>query len=199
MYEYINGKIITKNPTEVIVDVNGIGYLINIPLSTYENIGQPGEMAKLLTHFKVREDDQSLYGFFTAKERGLFRLLLDVSGIGARTAISILSGASVDEFKQRIMNNDVKALTLIPGIGKKTAQRIIVELGEKLPKLESGPVFTKQTGAGGKSDVVDEAIRALESLGYNKAVAEKSVSKAVAELGENATLEQYIKAALNLI
>lgn len=199
MYEYISGKIITKNPTEVIVDVTGIGYLINIPLSTYENIGQPGDSVKLLTHFKVREDDQSLYGFSSDAERGLFRLLIDVSGIGARTAISILSGASVNEFKQRIMNNDVKALTLIPGIGKKTAQRIIVELGEKMPKLDSGDSSQKSSGFPRKNEVVDEAIRALVSLGYNKAVAEKSVSKALAELGDKATLEQYIKTALNLI
>lgn len=199
MYEYISGKLMTKNPTEIVVDVGGIGYLIAIPLSTYENIAQPGESVKLLTHFKVREDDQSLYGFSTESERELFRLLIDVSGIGARTAISILSGASVNEFKQRIMNNDVKALTLIPGIGKKTAQRIIVELGEKLPKLSSGDTAPSISGFGGHNEVMDEAIRALVSLGYNKAAAEKSVTKALAELGDKATLEQYIKTALNLI
>jgi Holliday junction DNA helicase RuvA len=199
MYEYIIGKIISKDPTRVIVDVQGIGYLINIPLSTYEAIGQPDDKVKLLIHFKVREDDQSLYGFAKESERGLFRLLIDVSGIGARTAISILSGASVNEFKQRIMNQDVKALTLIPGIGKKTAQRIIVELSEKLPKLDVGDSGDKPAKINTKSQVADEAIRALVSLGYNKVTAEKSVNKAVVNLGDNATLEQYIKTALNMI
>lgn len=199
MYEYISGKIIAKGPTSVVIDVHGIGYQIYIPVSTYEALGQPGERAKLLTHFKVREDDQSLYGFATDPERGLFRLLLDVSGIGARTAISILSGASVSEFKQRIINGDVKALTLIPGIGKKTAQRIIVELSEKLPKMEAGIETTQTTAGLAKSQVVDEAVRALVSLGYNKITAEKSVTKAVANLGDKATLEQYIKTALNMI
>lgn len=199
MYEYISGKLITKNPTSVIVDVGGIGYFINIPLSTYENIGQPDEHVKLLIYFKVREDDQSLYGFAVKAERNLFKLLIDVSGIGARTAISILSGASVNEFKQRIINQDVKALTLIPGIGKKTAQRIIVELSEKMPKLESGDSSTKSIKIHAKSQVADEAIRALVSLGYNKFAAEKSVTKAVEKLGEDTTLEQYIKTALNMI
>jgi len=199
MYEYISGKIITKEPTTAIVDVQGIGYKIFIPLSTYENIGQPGDSVKLLTHFKVREDDQSLYGFASDPERDLFRLLIDVSGIGARTGISILSGASVNEFKQRIINEDVKALTLIPGIGKKTAQRIIVELAEKLPKLNTGDAMAPTALISTKTQVVDEAIRALVSLGYNKITAEKSVTKAVANLGNAATLEQYIKTALNMI
>lgn len=199
MYEYISGKLITKEPTSAIVDVHGIGYKIFIPLSTYENIGQPGEPVKLLTHFKVREDDQSLYGFYSNSERDMFLLLNDVSGIGARTAISILSGASVSEFKQRIINQDVKALTLIPGIGKKTAQRIIVELAEKLPKLDDSDATTPTAAVSTKSEVVDEAIRALVSLGYNKAQAEKSVTKAVVNLGNSATLEQYIKTALNMI
>ncbi|MBN2279026.1 MAG: Holliday junction branch migration protein RuvA [Candidatus Marinimicrobia bacterium] len=199
MYEYISGKIIKKEPTSAIIDVHGIGYRIYIPLSTYETLGQPGENVKLLTHFKVREDDQSLYGFASESERDLFRLLIDVSGIGARTAISILSGASVNEFKQRILNQDVKALTLIPGIGKKTAQRIIVELAEKLPKMETGGSASSTTTISMKSQVLDEAVRALVSLGYNKLSAEKSVTKAAEKLGNAATLEQYIKAALNMI
>ncbi|MFP4547338.1 MAG: Holliday junction branch migration protein RuvA [Fidelibacterota bacterium] len=199
MYEYISGKLIAKEPTAVIIDVNGVGYRIYIPVSTYENIGQPGERVKLLTHFKVREDDQSLYGFSTKKERELFELLIDVSGIGAKMGISILSGASVDEFKQRIISQDVKALTLIPGIGKKTAQRIIVELSEKLPKLKTGDESPQSALAGAKSQVVDEAVRALVSLGYNKGAADQSVLKAVAKLGDTATLEQIIKTALNMI
>ena len=126
-------------------------------------------------------------------------MLIDVSGIGARTGISILSGASVNEFKQRIINQDVKALTLIPGIGKKTAQRIIVELAEKLTKLDTGEAMEASAAITTKTQVVDEAIRALVSLGYNKPTAEKSVTKAVANLGNAATLEQYIKTALNMI
>ncbi len=199
MYEYISGKIISKEPTSVIIDVHGMGYNVHIPLSTYENLPAPGEKIKLLTHFKVREDDQSLYGFTTQSEREMFELLINVSGIGAKMGISILSGASVAEFKQRIVNQDIKALTLIPGIGKKTAQRIIVELSEKLPKLETGTQPTSTPAGSPKREVMDEAIRALVSLGYNKGAAEKSVTKAVANLGDDATLEQYIKTALNKI
>ena len=199
MYEYISGKIISKEPTSVIVDVNGIGYIIHIPISTYENIGQQEEHVKLLIHFKVREDGQSLFGFASVAERDLFRLLIDVSGIGTRTAISILSGASVNEFKHKIINQDVKALTLIPGIGKKTAQRIIVELSEKLPKLSTPDKEGEKVTSQMFNQVADEAIRALVSLGYNKITSEKSVANAFAKLGEKATLEQYIKTALNII
>ena len=195
MFAYISGKLFQKEPTSVIIDVNGIGYQINIPLSTYSALPATGQNAKLLTYYHVREDIQALYGFATPEEKELFLLLISVSGIGPKMAMTILSGTSPEQFRHRILDGDVESLTLIPGIGLKTARRIIVELGEKIgqtSEVVSGELATVTLGATG-----EEALRALISLGYRRAEALNALRKAVKELGDSAPVEKYIKAALN--
>ncbi|HPI26982.1 MAG TPA: Holliday junction branch migration protein RuvA [Candidatus Marinimicrobia bacterium] len=195
MFAYISGKLFQKEPTSVIIDVNGIGYQINIPLSTYSALPATGQNAKLLTYYHVREDIQALYGFATPEEKELFLLLISVSGIGPKIAMTILSGTSPEQFRRRILDGDVESLTLIPGIGLKTARRIIVELGEKIgqtSEVVSGELATVTLGATG-----EEALRALISLGYRRAEALNALRKAVKELGDSAPVEKYIKAALN--
>ncbi|HQQ85370.1 MAG TPA: Holliday junction branch migration protein RuvA [Candidatus Marinimicrobia bacterium] len=195
MFAYISGKLFQKEPTSVIIDVNGIGYQINIPLSTYSALPATGQNAKLLTYYHVREDIQALYGFATPEEKELFLLLISVSGIGPKIAMTILSGTSPEQFRRRILDGDVESLTLIPGIGLKTARRIIVELGEKMgqtSEVVSGELATVTLGATG-----EEALRALISLGYRRAEALNALRKAVKELGDSAPVEKYIKAALN--
>jgi len=195
MFAYLSGKLVQKEPTAVVIDVNGIGYLVNIPLSTYSALPGPNLPAKLLIYYHVREDIQALYGFATLAEKELFLLLINISGIGPKMAITILSGASPEQFRKRIITGDVKALTLIPGIGLKTAKRIIVELGEKMGKVddalpaESGPITNQVHG--------DEVLKALVSLGYRRADALSAFRKAIQELGNDATVEQYLKSALN--
>ena len=195
MFAYISGKLFQKEPTSVIIDVNGIGYQINIPLSTYSALPATGQNTKLLTYYHVREDIQALYGFATPEEKELFLLLISVSGIGPKMAMTILSGTSPEQFRHRILDCDVESLTLIPGIGLKTARRIIIELGEKIgqtSEVVSGELATVTLGATG-----EEALRALISLGYRRAEALNALRKAVKELGDSAPVEKYIKAALN--
>ncbi|MDD5229984.1 MAG: Holliday junction branch migration protein RuvA [Candidatus Marinimicrobia bacterium] len=194
MFAYINGKIVKKEPTGVIIDVGGIGYQIHIPLSTYSALPALGQSAKLLIYYHVREDIQALYGFASHEEKDLFMLLINISGIGPKMAITILSGATPDQFRRRILEGDVKALTLIPGIGLKTAKRIIVELSEKMGRTDEAlpddlaPVAVATH---------EEVLKALTSLGYRRSEALSALRKAIQELGESAPVEKYIKTALN--
>jgi Holliday junction DNA helicase RuvA len=195
MFAYISGKLTQKEPTAVVIDANGVGYLINIPLSTYSALPAPGQPAKLLIYFHVREDIQALYGFATREEKELFLLLINITGIGPKMAITILSGANPDQFRKRILEGDVKALTLIPGIGLKTAKRIIVELGEKLGRTDL--LVTEDSMPMTNEAQSNEALKALMSLGYRRSEALAALRKAVQELGDSASVEKYIKAALN--
>ncbi|PIS27413.1 MAG: Holliday junction branch migration protein RuvA [Candidatus Marinimicrobia bacterium CG08_land_8_20_14_0_20_45_22] len=195
MFAYLKGILEHKEPTMVILDVNGVGYQLTIPLSTYEFLPAPHQMAKLLTYFHVREDVQALYGFATDDERNLFLMLIGISGIGPKMAITILSGASPEQFKRRIISGDVKALTLIPGIGLKTAKRIIIELrGKLVGKDETVPEETDEFYTGQDRD---EALKALLSLGYRRSEALNALKKAHQQIGETGTVEQYVKVALN--
>ncbi|MDD5766265.1 MAG: Holliday junction branch migration protein RuvA [Candidatus Marinimicrobia bacterium] len=189
------GSLILRQPYSFSNYINGVGYQLTIPLSTYESLPAPHQMAKLLTYFHVREDIQALYGFATEDERNLFLMLIGISGIGPKMAVTILSGASPEQFKRRIISGDVKALTLIPGIGLKTAKRIIIELREKLVgKDETVPEEMDEFSAGLDRD---EALKALLSLGYRRNEALNALKKAHQQIGENGTVEQYVKIALN--
>ena len=132
MYSYLQGKVVEKTATSVVLDVGGIGYLLQISLSTYEALPLLGQEIRLLTHFVVREDAHALYGFYSAEERELFKLLLTVSGIGPKIALTLLSGIPFPQLRQAIVGGELETLKKIPGIGKKTAERMIVELREKL-------------------------------------------------------------------
>ena len=190
MIAQIKGKLIDKTPTYVVIDCGGIGYEVKISLNTFSQIGE-GETCLLYTHFVVREDAQLLYGFKETSERELFRLLISVSGVGSSTAMMILSSLSPSETKQAILNNDVNTLKSVKGIGAKSAERIIIDLRDKIGKVESGATISLQSN----NTVKDEALSALVMLGFGKTPAEKALDKIV-KTGDDFTVEELIKRAL---
>jgi holliday junction DNA helicase RuvA len=190
----IRGTIIVKHPPHLLVDVAGIGYEIDAPMSTFYDLPEVGKEVVLHTHLAIKEDAHSLYGFAKESERALFRSLLKVSGIGAKTALAILSGASVDEFARLVQTGDLSALTRIPGIGKKTAERIVVEMRDRVEGLSSGATSSiARYGAPVPTDPISEATVALNALGY-KPIEVSRLVKTVAEPGMSA--EDIIRKAL---
>ena len=190
----ITGTLLEKNPPQIIVDVGGIGYEIDVPMSTFYNLPANGEKVALVTHLVVREDAHLLFGFLTDAERALFRQLLKISGIGARTALAILSGLSVGELAQTVALQEVGRLVKIPGIGKKTAERLLLELKDKLP---AGSLTAAKVGAGGTAvpDAASDILNALLALGYN----EREAHGAMRTLPENASVADGIRQALKLL
>lgn len=196
MIAYLKGSIAEKNPTRTVLDVHGVGYEVLIPVSSYEKLGAIGDTAQLLTYLHVREDIMQLYGFSTPEEREIFLLLISVSGIGPKSALGILSSVALPDFKKAIAQEDYNLLTAVPGIGKKTAQRLVVELKEKVAKISSVD-DSHPPAVLGASETADEAMMALMSLGYAKAVAEKSITRALRENpGKEFSLQELIKTAL---
>lgn len=197
MYHYLNGKVAEKMPAAVILDVNGVGYEVRISINTFSALPGLGQPAKLLTHFIVREDAQLLYGFATEEERDLFKLLLSVSGIGPKMAITLLSGMTISELKAAIREGSLVVLSSVSGIGKKTAERVIVELKDKLPReaeKASKDILHDMSVA---DATVDDAVQALVALGYVKQKAKEAVQKVLkAALGKKLTVEEIIRAAL---
>lgn len=196
MIALLRGTLLAKTPTELLVDVNGVGYAVSIPVTTFEKIGDLHTSVTLHTFLHVREDALHLYGFATEDERNLFRLLISVSGIGPKMAQTILSGVAAPELRNVISAGNHLALTKIPGVGKKIAERLIVELRERIGKLEMLPplpLASSQTQAAHRS----EALLALTSLGFNRGVAEKALRDAIIEApDETHSLEGLIKEAL---
>ena len=190
------GNLEEKASNFVVIDVSGIGYKIFMSDSAIQKIGEIGEIVKVHTHYYVREDNISLYGFLSNDELKMFELLLQVSGIGAKSAIIMLSNITPSNFVLAVITNDVSKLTKIPGIGAKTAQRIILELKDKL-KTESAASKTEETRSVlEKSEVIDEAISALQILGYNK----KEIEKALEKIDKtNITVEELIKKGLTIL
>ncbi len=196
MITRLRGELIAKSPTEVVVDVNGVGYGVHIPVSTFEKIGDLHSTVQLFTHLHVREDLLQLYGFATDEERAVFRLLISVTGIGPKMAQGILSGISVPDLKTYLASGNAAALISIPGVGRKLADRLVVELKDKMGRLDSGgPGAAFPADAQGS--MRSEALLALTSLGYNRAVAERALRAALEELSDNSpTVEGLIKTAL---
>ncbi|CUU07031.1 Holliday junction DNA helicase subunit RuvA [Candidatus Kryptobacter tengchongensis] len=192
----LEGKVVSKAPTEVVIDVGGVNYLIHIPVTVYDKIGDVGSNAKLYTYLVIREEEMSLYGFSSIEEREFFKLLISVSGIGPRMAQAIMSGMSVDELKESIVRGDVSTLVSIPGVGKKTAERVIVELRDKIAKIEFAgkqPEFISSD----QVEVRNEALLALISLGFTRQVAEKAIRLAIKENErKDFTVEELVKLAL---
>jgi len=184
------GLIKEKTPSAILLEVNGIGYEIAVPLSTSFQLPNVGESAYLLTHLVVREDQHSLYGFATDEERKLFRALIKISGVGAKLAITILSGTNVNGFIQSVVNEDIDALVHLPGIGKKTAERLIVEMKDKVSEISSDENSLSQNN---ENSAVAEAINALVNLGYKNKDAKTILDKIESE---GLTVEELIRQAL---
>ena len=190
MITHIQGRLAEKNPTDVVIDCNGVGYLLNISLHTYSQIPNQ-EQVKLFTHLQVKEDSHTLYGFSTLGERAIFRLLISISGIGASTARTMLSSLTPKQIREAIATEDVALIQSIKGVGLKTAQRVVIELKDKILKaydIDEGITFESNTNK-------DEALSALEVLGFGKKQSERVVDKIVASNPE-ANVEAIIKEAL---
>jgi len=192
MISYIKGKLTEKSPTHIIVETGGIGFKISIPLSSYHSIGETGKEYTILTYLHTREDAVELYGFATKEERDLFQLLISVSGIGPRVAQGILSGISVEEFIRAVRNHDFASLTSAPGVGKKTAERLVVELKDKLGE-EKGAAGVFEAAPITRSG--EEALLALLSLGYRRRRAAEVVEQIVTKRKDLPT-EEIIREAL---
>ena len=184
------GLIKEKTPSSILLEVNGIGYEIAVPLSTSFQMPNVGESAYLLTHLVVREDQHSLYGFATDEERKLFRALIKISGVGAKLAITILSGTNVNGFIQSVVNEDIDALVHLPGIGKKTAERLIVEMKDKVSEISGDENSLSESN---ENSAVAEAINALVNLGYKTKDAKTILDKIESE---GLTVEELIRQAL---
>ncbi len=196
MIASIRGTLTFKSPTEVIVDTQGIGYSVSIPLSTYATLGSVNSSVTLLTYLHVREDLLQLYGFASEEERTIFKLLISVSGIGPKMGQTILSGITVPDLQHHIISGNIGALTTIPGVGKKLAERLIFELREKIGKVGSSIIFPPASNDK-QSQIRSETLMALTSLGYARPVAEKALLSALKETnGKEQTVEELIKASL---
>lgn len=197
MITFLQGKLVEALPTQVILEVNGIGYEVLIPLSSFDKLPQPGSPIKLLTHLVIREDAHSLYGFMTGPERDLFRLLINtVSGIGPKIALNVLSGISVTAFRGAVANQDIKALSQISGVGKKTAERIVVELKDRIGAAGAWEALSAQRALSPEDQKVNDASLALMALGFKQIEAHDSIRKAQAVLGPQATVEDLVRACL---
>ncbi|MCF0200843.1 MAG: Holliday junction branch migration protein RuvA [Bacteroidales bacterium] len=193
MYAFISGKVVEKTPAYVVIDNHGIGYFINITLNTFTAIGEKDEV-KLYTHTQILEDAHNLFGFFSQKERELFEMLISVSGIGCNTARLILSSLTVNELSNAIANDDVKTIQAVKGIGAKTAQRLIIDLKDKMKKTD----LPTEIFAAPDNTIKNEALSALTILGFNKAAVDKVLSRLLKQTPD-ASVEVLIKEALRLL
>src|SRR5207247_1218882 len=197
MITFLEGKLVEALPTQVTVAVHGVGYEVLIPLSSYDQLPPPGGTLKLLTHLAVREDAHVLYGFMTSAERELFRLLINtVSGIGPKIALNVLSGISVTAFRGAVANQDIKVLSQISGVGKKTAERIVVELKDRIGAAGAWEALSAQRALSPEDQKINDAVLALMALGFKQVEAHDSVRKAQAVLGAPALVEDLVRACL---
>ena len=197
MITFLHGKLVETLPTQVVMDVQGVGYEVLIPLSSYDRLPQPGQEVKVLTHLVVREDSHTLYGFMSVAERELFRLLINtVSGIGPKIALNILSGISVVAFRGAVADGDIKLLSQISGVGRKTAERIVVELKDRIGAAGAWEALSAQRALSPADQKVNDAVLALMALGFKQVEAHNSVRKVQSSLGPQATLEDLVRACL---
>lgn len=197
MISFLHGKLVDALPTQVTVDVHGVGYEVLIPLSSFDKLPAPGGEVRLLTHLVVREDAHVLYGFATAAERELFRMLINtVSGIGPKIALNVLSGMNPVAFRGAVANADVKALSSISGVGRKTAERIVVELRDKIGAAGAWEASSAERALSSGDQRVLDAVLALVALGFKQPDAHETVRAAQAMLGEKATVEELVRAGL---
>jgi holliday junction DNA helicase RuvA len=203
MIAHLSGTLHSKHPNQVIVDVSGVGYEVNIPLSTYYDLADTGQNVQLRIYTHVKEDALQLYGFKTTRERELFINFISVSGIGPKLGIALLSNMDADQLIQAIKTNNLARLTSIPGVGRKTAERLVVDLREKMTQLSVGevddtPAKPETIEMSSEDSVRSEALSGLLNLGYQKASAEKAIDAALAE-GGDVTVESILKRSLRKI
>lgn len=197
MIAFLQGRIVEALPTLVTVDVHGVGYELLIPLSSFDKLPAPGNDVKLLTHLVIREDAHILYGFMTTAERSLFRLLINtVSGVGPKIALNVLSGMTVTTFRGAVAQSDVKSLSQISGVGKKTAERIVVELREKVGASGAWEAASAQKDLSMEEQKINDATLALVALGFKPAEAHDAVRGAAAVLGPQAGVDALVRAGL---
>lgn len=197
MIAFLHGQLVDALPTQVTVDVRGVGYEVLIPLSSFDKLPAVGQEVKLLTHLAVREDAHVLYGFVTAAERDLFRLLINtVSGIGPKIALNVLSGMSVTAFRGAVAAGDVKSLSQISGVGRKTAERIVVELRDKVGAAAAWEAASAERGLSAADQKVNDAVLALMALGFKQVEAHEAVRAVAAVLGPDALVEDLVRACL---
>jgi Holliday junction DNA helicase RuvA len=203
MIAYLSGKLLEKQATSVILDVAGVGYEVTIPLSTFYELGEVGADVSLRIYTYVREDTLQLFGFRTLRERELYLKLISVQGIGAKSGISMLSGMSADEIVTAIRTDNLARLTSIPGVGKKTAERMVIELRDKLNEFTS-QATQERIAAGGKQAelppdaVFDDALSALVNLGYQRNAAEKALNQAIKD-GTEVSVQKLLRKSLQLL
>lgn len=195
MYEYLKGKLISQDPLKVVVDINGIGYKLHVPLSSLSHLPPLGKEVIFYTKFVVREDSQTLYGFTSPQERNLFEKVINVSGIGPKTGLALLGHLDSVQFNQAIQVGDVRLISKVPGIGKKTAERLIIEMRDH---LDSPNLIAPAIGAlsSGKNSVVTDALQGLMSLGYSAIQAQKAIQSVIKKIGEPSDAAQLITHAL---
>lgn len=197
MITFLRGKLVEALPTQAVVEVQGVGYEVLIPLSSFDKLPLPGGDVLLLTHLAIREDAHVLYGFMTAGERDLFRMLVNnVSGIGPKTALNVLSGMNAAAFRGAVASGDVKALSQISGVGRKTAERIVVELRDKIGAAGAWEAASDKRSLTPADQKINDAVLALMALGFKQPEAHESVRGALAVLGETATVENLVRACL---
>jgi holliday junction DNA helicase RuvA len=196
MIDSLRGTLLRKEPMSIVVDVQGVGYLVHISLQSFDGLPAIGDGVEILTVLHVREDLMQLFGFLTDAERNMFRLLQSISGIGPKVALGILSGCGADQLREYVRMGNVGALTAIPGIGRKTAERIIVELKDKLARSSAPDSVPGSTPA---SDRRGEALMALLALGYSRASAEQALLKAVQSAPAEPDVSALIKLALKVL
>lgn len=194
MIAFLRGRLLDKHPNRLILDVQGVGYDVQVPLSTYYGLGEAGSEVALRIHTHVREDALALFGFASARELELFELLIAISGVGPKLALAVLSGIEPGELVRAVQRGDVRRLTAIPGVGRKTAERISLELKDKLPPV------TEAAGAPGAGEEAGplraDLLSALVNLGYHRPPAEEAVDRVLAAAGAKASFEQVLKQAL---
>ncbi len=205
MIEYLRGTVAVKELGHVTIEANGVGYGADIPLSTYEQLPAPGSEVLLLTHHHVREDTQKLFGFMTAEERMIFRQLIGVSKIGPKVALSVLSGISVQDLVISVNRSDPSRLQKIPGVGAKTAQRLVMELKGKLGSSAMSGETDRGTGMSGggaqpaHADIKDEVFAAMTALGYNDKQVSRAIERVASEMKEDESVEAWIRKILQVI
>ena len=193
MIAYIRGTLVEKGPTQAVIDAAGVGYELLIPVSTYEKLPRTGSEAKLLAFHCVREDDEILFGFATEDEKAMFAKLTSVSGVGPKIALAILSGSSISELAMSIAGGDAKRISAIKGVGKKTAEKICVELKDKVSEF----AFSGRAGADAPAPIAKDAVAALRALGFNEETSSKMVADVLAKHPDADSVEEVIKLSLS--